>query len=98
MRPTRPRVAWDAIDTTLGRPWWQMREPPPSARHRLAPLPGPTRDRLLRAVDELRALERERQGRRAVGGSADDVSRLVEAKAREIFRLSQDTEGHERRH
>ena len=75
-----------------------MREPTPSARHRPAPLPAHTRDRLLRAVEELRALERERQGRRAVDGSADDVSRLVEAKAREIFRLSQDTEGHERRH
>jgi len=75
-----------------------MRQPEPSGRHRLAPLPTHTRDRLLRAVDELRALERERQGRRAADRPIDDVTRLVEAKAREIFRLSHDPEGLERSH
>lgn len=48
-------------------------------------------DRLLRAVDELRALEREK---RLQGSSAthDELERRVEEQARAVFRLAQEDE------
>jgi hypothetical protein len=49
---------------------------------------GPSResDRLLRAIEELRALERER--RMTAGRPFDELERRVEAKAREVFRIA----------
>jgi hypothetical protein len=68
-----------------------------SRAHR-APLSRETRDHLLRAMDELRALERERQGMRAAALPTEDVTRQVEAKAREVFRVSHEADEAERRH
>ena len=46
-------------------------------------------DRLLRAVDELRALEREKRLQEASSRPFHDLARQVEEKAREVFRLAE---------
>jgi hypothetical protein len=75
-----------------------MRPSEPSSRAQRAPLTSETRDQLLRAIDELRALERERQGMRAAARPTDELTRQVEAKAREVFRVSHEADEGERRH
>ncbi|HVL54347.1 MAG TPA: hypothetical protein VM344_08825 [Vitreimonas sp.] len=44
----------------------------------------------MRAIDELRALEREKRRAPASSAPFDDVQRRVEMKAREIFRMADD--------
>ena len=76
-----------------------MRSHDVSGRQRPAQLGRESRDRLLRAVDELRALERERQRRRAASRPLEEVTRRFEAKAREVFRISHELDaGMEGRH
>jgi hypothetical protein len=80
----------------------QMRQSGPSPRSHASTLPRDRAQRLLRAVEEMRELDRARQltaaaaGRRSSAGhgrdadrDAADLARKVEAKAREIFRLAQ---------
>jgi signal transduction histidine kinase len=45
-------------------------------------------ERLLRAVDELRALEREKRREKISGRSFRELAERVEAKAREVFRIA----------
>jgi signal transduction histidine kinase len=51
-------------------------------------------DRLLQAVDELRALEREKRLQDVSSGPFHDLARQVEEKAREVFRLAEQQERH----
>jgi hypothetical protein len=57
---------------------------------------APESDRLLRAMAELRALDRERRAAvraRAMAADANgDLDRQFEAKAREVFRIGADTD------
>jgi hypothetical protein len=46
-------------------------------------------DRLLQAVEELRALEREKRLQEASSAPFHDLARQVELKAREVFRLAE---------
>lgn len=46
-------------------------------------------DRLLQAVEELRALERERRLQEASSAPFHELARKVELKAREVFRLAE---------
>jgi hypothetical protein len=46
-------------------------------------------DRLLQAVDELRALEREKRLQEISSPPFDELARQVELKAREVFRLAE---------
>jgi hypothetical protein len=62
------------------------------ARH----IPREGSDRLLRAVDELRALEREKRLQEASSAPLHELERQVEEKARAVFRLAQQ-EGDESR-
>lgn len=51
-------------------------------------------ERLLRAVDELRALEREKHRQQVASQPFDELAEQVDAKAREVFRLaSEENEG-----
>ena len=66
-------------------------------QHQSAARPGPglpreIQDRLLRALTDLRELERERQAHRAASRPTDELSRRLEAKAREVFRLGREAE------
>jgi signal transduction histidine kinase len=45
-------------------------------------------ERLLRAVDELRALEREKRREKISGRPFRELAERVEAKAREVFRIA----------
>jgi signal transduction histidine kinase len=45
-------------------------------------------ERLLRAVDELRALEREKRRQKLSGRPFRELAERVEAKAREVFRIA----------
>jgi hypothetical protein len=45
-------------------------------------------ERLLKAVDELRALEREKRREKMSGRPFRDLAERVEAKAREVFRIA----------
>lgn len=45
-------------------------------------------ERLLRAVDELRALEQEKHRQRVSSQPFHELAERVEAKAREVFRLA----------
>ncbi|HEY0444603.1 MAG TPA: hypothetical protein VGC90_10295 [Candidatus Limnocylindrales bacterium] len=45
-------------------------------------------ERLLKAVDELRALEREKRQQQISSQPFHDLAERVEAKAREVFRLA----------
>jgi signal transduction histidine kinase len=47
-------------------------------------------ERLLRAVDELRALEREKRREKISGRPFRELAERVEAKAREVFRIAGD--------
>lgn len=47
-------------------------------------------DRLLRAVEELRALEREKRLHETSSAPFQDLERRVEEQAREVFRLAQE--------
>ncbi len=67
-----------------------MRQRNPTARLRPPLIPRESTARLLRAVDELRALELQKHGARASTPTFDDLVRRVEAKAREVFQLAQD--------
>lgn len=49
-------------------------------------------DRLLQAVDELRALEREKRLQEVSSPPFHDLARQVEMKAREVFRLAEEEE------
>ena len=49
---------------------------------------GEDSERLLRAVDELRALEREKRRQKISGRPFRELAERVEAKAREVFRLA----------
>jgi hypothetical protein len=51
-------------------------------------------DRLLEAVDELRALEREKRLQDVSSRPFHDLARQVEEKAREVFRLAEQEERH----
>ncbi|HEV8490131.1 MAG TPA: hypothetical protein VGQ58_10130 [Candidatus Limnocylindrales bacterium] len=51
-------------------------------------------DRLLRAVDELRALEREKRLQDVSSRPFHELARQVEEKAREVFRLAEQQEYH----
>jgi signal transduction histidine kinase len=51
-------------------------------------------DRLLQAVDELRALEREKRLQDVSSRPFHDLARQVEEKAREVFRLAEQQESH----
>jgi hypothetical protein len=55
------------------------------ARHK----PREPSDRLLRAVDELRALEREKRLAEASSAPLHELELRVEEKARAVFRLAQ---------
>lgn len=50
--------------------------------------PGENSDRLLRAVDELRALEREKHRQQASSQPFHELAERVDAKAREVFRIA----------
>jgi len=77
-----------------------MRQPNQSGRNRPPVMPRETSARLLQAVEELRALEREKQLTQMSTPPFEEWSRRVEAKAREVFRLAQfpEADGAERRH
>jgi signal transduction histidine kinase len=45
-------------------------------------------ERLLKAVDELRALEREKRRQKLSGRPFRELAERVEAKAREVFRIA----------
>jgi signal transduction histidine kinase len=47
-------------------------------------------DRLLKAVDELRALERQKRSLEISSEPFHDLARRVEEKAREVFRLAEE--------
>jgi hypothetical protein len=49
-------------------------------------------DRLLQAVDELRALEREKRLQEVSSAPFHDLAQRVEDKAREVFRLAEQEE------
>jgi len=49
-------------------------------------------DRLLKAVDELRALEREKRLQDVSSAPFHDLAQRVEDKAREVFRLAEQEE------
>lgn len=49
-------------------------------------------DPLLRALEELRALDIERRAAPITGDSSDEITRRVEEKAREVFRIAEQTE------
>jgi hypothetical protein len=66
-----------------------VRDPNQLARHRLQPMAPDLSARLLQAVDELHALERERRSAGVATARWHEVSRRVEAKAREVFRLTE---------
>jgi signal transduction histidine kinase len=51
-------------------------------------------DRLLRAVEELRALEREKRLQDVSSPPFHELARQVEEKAREVFRLAEQEERH----
>jgi hypothetical protein len=77
-----------------------MRPPNQTARYRPPPMPRETSVRLLRALEELRALELEKRRTAASTPPFDDLARRLEAKAREVFRLASaaELEGADRRH
>jgi hypothetical protein len=66
-----------------------MGERKTSLEERARPAPGESSDRLLRAVDELRALEREKRLQEASSASLQELEKRVEEKARAVFRLAQ---------
>jgi hypothetical protein len=66
-----------------------MGEQKTSLDERARPLPRAGSDRLLRAVDELRALEREKRLQEASSAGLHELERRVEEKARAVFRLAQ---------
>lgn len=45
--------------------------------------------RLLRAIEELRALERERRAVDGTSAEFDEIDRRVERKAREVFQIAE---------
>lgn len=49
-------------------------------------------DRLLRALDELRDLERQKRVQEVSSPSFHDLAREIEEKAREVFRLAEQEE------
>jgi hypothetical protein len=69
-----------------------MHPPETFVRPRSDHLPVEVQDRLLRAVADLRRLERERQEQRAAHRPAEDLARRLEAAAREIFRLGREAD------
>jgi hypothetical protein len=66
-----------------------MGEHEASLDERARPGPREVSDRLLRAVDELRALEREKRLQEASSATLHELERRVEEKARAVFRLAQ---------
>jgi len=60
-----------------------------SLDERARPASGESSDRLLQAVDELRALEREKRLQGASSATRQELERRVEEKARAVFRLAQ---------
>ncbi len=50
--------------------------------------PAGQHDPLLRAIEELRALERERRAAPFSGRPFEELDRQVEQKAREVFRIA----------
>jgi hypothetical protein len=66
-----------------------MGEQKTSLGQRARPVAGEGSDRLLRAVAELRALEREKRLQEASSASLHELERRVEEKARAVFRLAQ---------
>lgn len=66
-----------------------MGEHEASLDQRVRPAPREGSDRLLRAVDELRALEREKRLQEASSATLHELERRVEEKARAVFRLAQ---------
>ncbi|MEX2011888.1 MAG: hypothetical protein WEF51_06615 [Chloroflexota bacterium] len=67
-----------------------MGEQKASLDRRARPVPPEGSDRLLRAVDELRALEREKRLQDASSATHQELERRVEEKARAVFRLAQE--------
>jgi hypothetical protein len=66
-----------------------MGEQKTSLDERTRPVSGESSDRLLRAVGELRALEREKRLQEAASDDLHELERRVEEKARAVFRLAQ---------
>lgn len=54
--------------------------------------PPGDRDALLRALEELRALDIEKRRAPRAGSRFDEIARRIEVKAREVFRLAEATE------
>jgi len=50
--------------------------------------PGREQDRLLRAIEELRALERAKRREPVSSAPFHELQRRVDAKAREVFRIA----------
>ena len=50
--------------------------------------PAREQDRLLRAIEELRALERAKRREPVSSGPFHELQRRVDAKAREVFRIA----------
>ncbi len=69
-----------------------MSEHDTSLERRAQPVLRADSDRLLRAVDELRALERERRLQEVSSPPFHALALRVEEKAREVFRLAEQEE------
>jgi signal transduction histidine kinase len=70
-----------------------MGEQQGSLQERVRTIPREGSDRLLQAVDELRALEREKRLQEASSAPLHELERRVEEKARAVFRLAQQEGG-----
>ncbi len=70
-----------------------MGEQQGSLDQRARPIRRKGSDRLLRAVDELRALEREKRLQEASSAPLHELERRVEEKARAVYRLAQQEGG-----
>ncbi|MDQ2964629.1 MAG: hypothetical protein M3R57_02135 [Chloroflexota bacterium] len=69
-----------------------MSEHDASLGKRARTVPREDSNRLLRAVDELRALEREKHLQEVSSPPFNDLARQVEEKVREVFRLAEQEE------